>query len=78
MFTDIQVGEIRFPNMKQHKISISKEAKDLIRRLLIKDRNKRFGAQGGINEVLAHPWFANIDKVKLLRKKLAAPYKPNI
>ena len=48
----------------------------MIRKLLNKDKNLRIGAQGGITEVLCHPFFINIDKVKLLRKKLDPPYKP--
>ena len=40
----------------------SKEAKDLIRKLLNKDPVKRLGAgPRGINKIKSHPFFANID-----------------
>lgn len=76
MFEAIEFGEVRFPNKKLNHFEVSRQAKDLIRKLLNKDKNLRIGAQGGITEVLCHPFFINIDKVKLLRKKLDPPYKP--
>ena len=40
---------------------MSKEAQDLITRLLERDKTKRLGAQGRGSEVLAHPFFKSID-----------------
>jgi len=40
-------------------------AKDLIVKLLDKDRSKRLGAKGG-KEVLAHPFFAQVNLDLLL------------
>ena len=32
----------------------------------------------GIREVKEHPWFREIDFIKLERKKLAPPYRPDV
>ena len=45
---------------------------------MIKNREKRIGAQDGVKEVLKHPWFESIDIAKLIDKKLKPPYKPEI
>ena len=39
----------------------------------------RLGMQRkGIREVKEHPWFREIDFIKLERKKLAPPYRPDV
>ena len=45
MFNNIQSGEIPWPNKKDHGFSFSKEAADLIKLLLEKDKHKRLGAK---------------------------------
>ena len=44
MFLKIEQAKIKWPDAKQHGISVSKEAQDLITRLLEKDKSKRLGA----------------------------------
>jgi serum/glucocorticoid-regulated kinase 2 len=39
---------------------MSKEAEDFISKLLEKNPSKRLGSNGGIVEILSHPWFANL------------------
>lgn len=50
LFTTIQDGEYEFPDNEWSEIS--EDAKDLIRRLLVRDPRKRFSAK----EVLNHRW----------------------
>jgi serum/glucocorticoid-regulated kinase 2 len=50
----------------------------LIGRLLEKDKTKRLGAKGDVDEILAHPFFKGLDIEKLLAKKLIPPYNPKI
>ena len=58
---------------------VSPDAADLISRLLVNDPNRRLGMQRkGIRDVKEHPWFREIDFIKLERKKLAPPYRPEI
>jgi len=39
---------------------------------------KRLGQDGGVDEVLAHPWFASLDKDKLLKKNIVPEFRPEI
>ena len=39
----------------------SDEALDLIRKLLVQQPAERLGAKGGVDEILAHPWFKGLD-----------------
>ena len=55
----------------------SKHAKDFILKLLNKTPSKRLGANG-TNEVKSHLFFEGIKWDDLLKKKIPAPFKPNI
>ena len=38
----------------------------------------RLGSRGGLEEVLQHPWFAELDHEKILDKRVEAPMKPQL
>ena len=78
MYYFIQHAPIRWPDKEKHGLSVSEEAKDLISRLLEKDRKQRLGQKNDIDEVLGHPFFKDIDREKLLNKEIEPPFKPNI
>ena len=40
---------------------MSDECKDFISRCIERDVDKRIGSQNGLNEILEHPWFKDID-----------------
>jgi len=71
MYTKILSGELRFPAY------ISELAKSLLEGLLTREPEKRLGFNGGA-EVRAHPWFADIDWIKLLKKEVDMPFKPKV
>ena len=50
-----------YPDRQHYSIEYSDLAVDFINKLLIKNRDKRLGALNDAAEVLAHPWFANVD-----------------
>ncbi|KAI5150564.1 protein kinase X [Enteropsectra breve] len=56
---------------------IDPQALDLIRKLLITDRNKRLGANG-IEEIMAHPFFKDIDWEGLFDSGLNPPIVPKL
>lgn len=74
MFRSIQKDYVKFPNHTK----VTDEAKDFILRLTEKDPKKRLGAKYGIEEIKSHPWFADIDWVKLARKEIKPPFKPDL
>lgn len=78
MYYLIKDSAVNFPDPDKHKIYISNEAKDLILKLLDKNKKTRLGAKNDIDEILAHPFFASLDIPKLLNKELEPPYKPEI
>jgi serine/threonine protein kinase len=67
---------VTFPDKARLGFEVSPVAKDLIKRLLEKDKAKRLGAADDVREILAHPFFAGLDLEKLLRKEIEPPYKP--
>lgn len=69
---------MNFPDPVKHGIEVSAVAKDLIKKLLDKNKKKRLGAQGDVAEILAHPFFAGLDMDKLIKKQLQPPYMPDI
>ena len=73
MYELIKSGPLKFPK----RIQLSDEAKDVIKKLLERDVNKRLGNKG-INEIKEHPFFKDIDFDLIVQKKIPAPYIPNI
>lgn len=55
---------------------LSEEGKDFIRQLTFKNKKKRIGAKGGVEEVKNHPWFEDIDWDAIMKKDTEVPYKP--
>ncbi|CEP01256.1 hypothetical protein PBRA_001862 [Plasmodiophora brassicae] len=56
-------------------LSFSKNAQDILRKLLEPDPTKRLGAKGA-DEVKQHPFFADIQWSELLEKQVEPPFKP--
>ena len=67
-----------FPDPIKHKIYVSPNSQSLINSLLEKDKSKRLGAKGGVQEILDHPFFDGLDIEKLLKKELTPEYMPDI
>ena len=78
MYYFIQHAPIRWPDREKHGLSVSEEAKSLISGLLEKDRKLRLGQKNDVEEILGHPFFKNIDRERLLKKEIVAPFKPEI
>ena len=66
--------EIKFPK----KINISAEAKDLLQKLLIKEKNDRLGYEGGFDAIRNHYFFKGIDFDNLEKNQIEPPFKPTI
>ncbi|THH18692.1 hypothetical protein EW146_g2355 [Bondarzewia mesenterica] len=74
LYQRIQRGPsiIRFP-------AINILAKDLILKFLESDPSKRFGnLHHGAGDVFDHPWFREVDWVKLKNREITAPYLPKV
>ena len=80
MFKNIKSKKknIKWPDLESMGITISDTAKDIVEKLLCKDPRIRLGAQGDVDEILAHPWFADLNKDDIMSKRLTSPYVPSV
>ncbi len=67
---------MKFPDHNKTDIKISPEAQDLIKKLLTKDYMQRLGYTNDVDEVLAHPFFRDINLTDLLKKKIKPSFVP--
>ena len=74
MYELIKTSSVKFPK----RISLSDDAKDIIKKLLEKDPKKRLGSSKGIEEIKSHPFFASIDFDMIVQKKIKAPFIPEL
>lgn len=72
LFEQIRFSKPRFPKR------LSRDAKDLISRLLLKNPKDRMGSRGGSAEVKEHPWFVALNWEYLREKRYVAPIIPKI
>ena len=45
--------------------------------MLDRNASTRLGSKGDVNDVISHPWFADIDFDALFRREIVPPYKPD-
>jgi len=73
IYQKILKGKVRFPR------NFDKNAKSLVRHLLVADLSKRYGnLRRGVDDIKKHRWFSGLDWVRLVNKDIAAEYKPTI
>ena len=63
MYFLIKESPVTFPDKAKHGIEVSPVARDLIKKLLEKNKKKRIGGTNDVSEVLAHPFFAGMDMI---------------
>lgn len=72
----INIGEFEENVQKKEPVipaKFSPEFKDFLTKLLEKDPVKRLGSVNGADEILAHPWLADIDFERLAAKEIQPP-----
>jgi serum/glucocorticoid-regulated kinase 2 len=76
LFTKIKSSRVVFPDRNKYKIEYSNELEDIVTQLLHKDKAQRLGSVNDVQDILAHPWFADLDMEALLAKTLKPPFLP--
>ena len=66
-------GKVKFPK------TFDKNAKSLVKHLLVADLTKRYGnLRGGVNDIKEHRLFGDVNWEDMLKKKVIPIYKPTI
>mgnify|MGYP004705727573 FL=1 len=73
MYKNIAFGKVRFP-----KDALSPEGRDFVKGLLNRNPLHRLGATNDAQELMAHPFFKDVDWDALKRKQIQPPYKPHV
>jgi len=77
MYELIKTKPVFFPDEKKHGIAMSDDCKNFISSCLDKNPAKRLG-QGGVEEIIGHQWFADINIKELLSKQIVPEWKPTV
>lgn len=78
MYELIKTKPVFFPDAQKHGIAMTSECKDFIEKCLKKNPAERLGTKNDIQEILAHPWFADIDIDALLSRQIEPEFKPKL
>lgn len=73
MYKNIAFGKVRFP-----RDALSTEGRNFVKGLLNRNPSHRLGANGDADELMQHPFFADVDWNALSRKMLVPPFKPKL
>ncbi|KAF2863719.1 Pkinase-domain-containing protein [Piedraia hortae CBS 480.64] len=73
MYKNIAFGKVRFP-----RDILSLEGRSLVKSLLNRNPQARLGAKGDADELMAHPFFSDIDWDALGQKLMLSPFKPKV
>ena len=74
----IKHSRIVFPDRRTYRINYSDQVVDLISGMLKKNKEERLGATNDAAEILAHPWFADLDMDRLQNFEIDAPFLPGM
>lgn len=72
----IKNQKLFFPDSNINNIEMSQNCKDFIEECLHKEETKRLGHDGDVEEILKHPWFADVDIEAIKNRTLPAEYVP--
>ncbi|PGH23320.1 AGC/AKT protein kinase [Polytolypa hystricis UAMH7299] len=73
MYKNIAFGKVRFP-----RDALSTEGRNFVKGLLNRNPKHRLGATDDAKELMAHPFFHDVDWVALGKKNVAPPFKPKL
>lgn len=73
IYQKVIIGKVRYPK------DIDKEAKSLIKHLLVADTTKRYGClKNGVKDIVNHRFFSRFNWREFIFQRMPAPYVPNV
>ena len=76
IYKNILKGKVSFPSVFDKE---AREAKSLIRHLLVADLSKRYGnLKDGVNDIKKHRWFSSFSWEDLLKQRIKPAYVPTV
>jgi serine/threonine protein kinase len=78
LLTKIQRAKVIFPDKEKYNLEYSDEFVNIVETLLSKNPAQRLGNKNDVHEVLAHPWFADINIEDIESEKIEPPLKPDV
>lgn len=78
MYNYIQRSKLFFPDPIKHKIYMSSACKAFISKCLAKTPAERIGTRNDVAEVLAHPWFQDLDIEAVRSRDIEPDYLPKV
>ena len=78
LLTKIQRAKVIFPDKEKYNLEYSDEFVNIVETLLSKNPAQRLGNKNDVHEVLAHPWFADINIEDIEAEKIEPPLKPDV
>lgn len=73
MYKNIAFGKVRFP-----RDALSTEGRNFVKGLLNRNPKHRLGAKDDAKELMAHPFFSDVDWDALCSKQVIPPFKPKL
>ncbi|EMC92947.1 hypothetical protein BAUCODRAFT_77167 [Baudoinia panamericana UAMH 10762] len=73
MYKNIAFGKVRFP-----RDALSQEGRNFVKGLLNRNPQHRLGARGDAEELMAHPFFRDVEWDALSKKLTQPPFKPKL
>mmetsp|Transcript_38615 Transcript_38615/g.27939 ORF Transcript_38615/g.27939 Transcript_38615/m.27939 type:complete len:105 (+) Transcript_38615:1231-1545(+) len=60
LVSKIKNSKVVFPDRTKYKVDYSDDLMDCVTQLLVKNKDNRLGSNGGVQEILKHPFFASL------------------
>lgn len=76
LVSKIKNSKVVFPDRTKYKVDYSDDLMDFVTQLLVKNKDSRLGSNGGVKEILKHPFIASLNMDDLESQSMEPPFVP--
>lgn len=76
LVSKIKNSKVVFPDRTKYKVDYSDDLMDFVTQLLVKNKDSRLGSNGGVKEILKHPFIASLNMNDLESQSMEPPFVP--